>query len=220
MYLVSIYFDEKTTSRIQGYITQVAKRSGNPFMIEKNVPPHLTISAFETRSEDQVISLFEETRDMFQSGEIIWCSVGAFFPNVLYLSPVLNTYLQELSEKVYKELLRIADARVHKCYRPMQWVPHATIGKKLSKEEMLAAFQVLQEQFGVFSSRVVHARVHKCYRPMQWVPHATIGKKLSKEEMLAAFQVLQEQFGVFSSRVVQIGLAKTNPYEELWNLEL
>ena len=55
MYLVSIYFDEKTTSRMQGYITQVAKRSGNPFMIEKNVPPHLTISAFETRSEDQVI---------------------------------------------------------------------------------------------------------------------------------------------------------------------
>ena len=37
----------------------------------------------------------------------------------------------------------------------MQWVPHAPIGKKLSKEEMLAAFQVLQEQFGVFSSRVV-----------------------------------------------------------------
>ena len=92
---------------------------------------------------------------------------------MLYLSPVLNTYLQELSEKVYKGLLRIADARVH-----------------------------------------------KCYRPMQWVPHATIGKKLSKEEMLAAFQVLQEQFGVFSSRVVRIGLAKTNPYEELWNLEL
>ena len=155
MYLVSIYFDEKTTSRMQGYITQVAKRSGNPFMIEKNVPPHLTISAFETRSEDQVISLFEETRDMFQSGEIIWCSVGAFFPNVLYLSPVLNTYLQELSEKVYKELLKTADVKVHECYRPMQWVPHATIGKKLSKEEMLAAFQVLQEQFGVFSSRVV-----------------------------------------------------------------
>lgn len=173
MYLVSIYFDEKTTSRMQGYITQVAKRSGNPFMIEKNVPPHLTISAFETRSEDQVISLFEETRDMFQSGEIIWCSVGAFFPYVLYLSPVLNTYLQELSEKVYKELLKIEDVKVH-----------------------------------------------KCYRPMQWVPHATIGKKLSKEEMLAAFQVLQEQFGVFSSRVVRIGLAKTNPYEELWNFEL
>ena len=80
MYLVSIYFDEKTTSRIQGYITQVAKRSGNPFMIEKNVPPHLTISAFETRSEDQVISLFEETRDMFQSGESNLVFSGSVFP--------------------------------------------------------------------------------------------------------------------------------------------
>mgnify|MGYP000618168891 CR=1 FL=1 len=27
MYLVSIYFDEKTTSRMQGYITQVAKEA-------------------------------------------------------------------------------------------------------------------------------------------------------------------------------------------------
>ena len=141
MYLVSIYFDEKTTSRMQGYITQVAKRSGNPFMIEKNVPPHLTISAFETRSEDQVISLFEETRDMFQSGEIIWCSVGAFFPNVLYLSPVLNTYLQELSEKVYKELLKTADVKVHKCYRPMQWVPHATMERNFLKKRCLQRFR-------------------------------------------------------------------------------
>ena len=152
MYLVSIYFDEKTTSRMQGYITQVAKRSGNPFMIEKNVPPHLTISAFETRSEDQVISLFEETRDMFQSGEIIWCSVGAFFPNVLYLSPVLNTYLQELSEKVYKELLKTADVKVHKCYRPMQWVPHATIGKKAA----WSCGSVLQKQIHMKSCGILN----------------------------------------------------------------
>ena len=152
MYLVSIYFDEKTTSRMQGYITQVAKRSGNPFMIEKNVPPHLTISAFETRSEDQVISLLKKREICFKAGDYLVFS-GAF-PNVLYLHR-FNTYLQELSEKVYKELLKTADVKVHKCYRPMQWVPHATIGKKLSKEEMLAAFQVLQEQFGVFSSRVV-----------------------------------------------------------------
>ena len=141
MYLVSIYFDEKTTSRIQGYITQVAKRSGNPFMIEKNVPPHLTISAFETRSEDQVISLFEETRDMFQSGEIIWCSVGAFFPNVLYLSPVLNTYLQELSEKVYKELLRIADARVHKCIVRCNGFPTQRSERNFLKKRCLQRFR-------------------------------------------------------------------------------
>lgn len=36
---------------MQGYITQVAKRSGNPFMIEKNVPPHLTISALKREAK-------------------------------------------------------------------------------------------------------------------------------------------------------------------------
>ena len=125
----SIYDREKCTSAFDDFCIWNAKRRSGNLTVWRN--------------------------DMFQSGEIIWCSVGAFFPNVLYLSPVLNTYLQELSEKVYKELLKTADVKVHKCYRPMQWVPHATIGKKLSKEEMLAAFQVLQEQFGVFSSRVV-----------------------------------------------------------------
>lgn len=173
MYLVSMYFDEKSACRIQGYINQTAKKSGNLFMTEKKVPPHMTISAFETQNADQVISLLRERTDMFQRGEIIWCSVGAFFPYVLYLSPVFNTYLQELSENIYQKLIKIEKVKIH-----------------------------------------------KCYRPMQWVPHVTIGKKLSKEEMVAAFQVLQEQFGMFSSQVVRIGLAKTNPYEELWSIEL
>ena len=43
MYLVSIYFDEKTTSRIQGYITQVAKRSGN-LVFSGSVFPECAVS--------------------------------------------------------------------------------------------------------------------------------------------------------------------------------
>lgn len=77
MYLVSIYFDEKRPVECRDTSLRLQKKRKSIYDRE-NVPPHLTISAFETRSEDQVISLFEETRDMFQSGEIIWCSVGAF----------------------------------------------------------------------------------------------------------------------------------------------
>lgn len=173
MYLISIYFDEKTNNRMQSYIKQVAKRSGNTFMTEKNVPPHLTISAFETRNENTVCSLLEEKKEIFQKGELTWCSVGTFFPHVIYLAPVLNLYLQELSEKVY---------------------------------------EMLRETDGI--------KIHGCYRPMQWFPHTTIGKKLSKEEMLAAFRVMQEQFGMFRGQAVRIGLARTNPYEELWEFEM
>lgn len=173
MYLISVYFDEGTNKRIQSYIKQVAKRSGNTFMTEKNVPPHLTVSAFETRDEEMILNLFERKKEIFQSGELTWCSVGMFFPHVIYLAPVLNAYLQKLSEEIY---------------------------------------EILREAEGI--------KVHICYRPMQWFPHTTIGKKLSKEEMFSAFQVMQEQFGMFSGKAARIGLARTNPYEELWDCEL
>ena len=56
---------------------------------------------------------------------------------------------------------------------------------------------------------------NKFYMPMQWVPHTTIGKKLSEEEMIIAFKTLQNNFKMFSGQVTKIGLAKTNPYEEI-----
>ena len=46
MYLVSIYFDEKADARIRSYIKQVAKHTGNGYMVEDEVPvsyTHLTL---------------------------------------------------------------------------------------------------------------------------------------------------------------------------------
>ena len=50
MYLISLYFDEKTEKHIRRFIKQVAKRTGNTYMIDGNVPPHITIAAFETNT--------------------------------------------------------------------------------------------------------------------------------------------------------------------------
>ena len=46
MYLISLYFDEKTENRISGYMKQIAKYTGNTAMLDGNVPPHITIAAF------------------------------------------------------------------------------------------------------------------------------------------------------------------------------
>lgn len=55
MYLVSIYFDEKTNKTIQGLIDKVARKTGNNFMIAGKVPPHITVSAFETKHEEEIM---------------------------------------------------------------------------------------------------------------------------------------------------------------------
>ena len=173
MYLVSLYFDKKSDARIRQYINTVAKRTGNTYMLDGKVPPHITISAFETRNEKQVIDRLNTCMNQQQKGRVQWASVGAFFPNVIYISPVLNVYLHELSVSVYDAVKGV--------------------------EDMI---------------------IRKCYQPFSWLPHTTIAKKLSQEEMRTAFMVLQESFGMFSGDVVRIGLAKTNPYEDIVTWEL
>lgn len=173
MYLISIYFDEKTNQKIGQYIKQVAEKSGNRFMLEGNVPPHITISSFETRQELEAIHCLEKCAEKLKQGTLQWASVGVFLPYVIYLAPVLNEYLHTMSVEIYSSMEKIEDISIS---------PY--------------------------------------YRPFQWMPHTTIGKKLTKEEMLASFHLLQNQFGYFEGTVTKIGLAKTNPYEDLVTYDL
>lgn len=161
MYLVSIYFDKETNKRIQRYIDLVAERTGNIFMTDGKVPPHITVSAFETRDEEKVKQILEEKFAELEKGKLTWCSVGTFFPYVIYLAPVLNEYIQKTSEEIYMCLLKCEGVEISKYYRPFQWIPHSTIGKKLSREEMRTAFEVLQENFGVFEGTVTHVGLAK-----------------------------------------------------------
>ena len=174
MYLVSLYFDEQTDTHIRQYIKAVAKKTNNTYMLDANVPPHITISAFETKNEQLVIEKLDTCLKEKKRGILQWASVGVFFPHVLYISPVLNEYLHQMSLTVYEAIQDMNDTLIR-----------------------------------------------KCYQPFAWLPHTTIGKKLSEEEMREGFAILQNSFGMFSGEVVKIGLAKTNPYEDIvvWELQ-
>ncbi len=161
MYLVSIYFDETTNTRIRQYIRQVAESTGNSYMLDGEVPPHITISAFETQREEAVIDALEAVARVCEKGSLTWASVGQFFPYVIYLAPVLNEYLHGVSYTIYDSLLQVEGISISPYYRPFQWLPHTTIGKKLSKEEMQKAFCTLQNSFGMFSGEVVRIGLAK-----------------------------------------------------------
>lgn len=176
MYLVSLYFDEKSSMRITSYMKRIAKRTGEDFMIRGEVPAHLTVLAFDAKKEDACY-VFESLKERFTRGSIYFATVGAFLPHVLYISPVLNEYLFQLQKEMYESLLDI---------------------KEKSSE----------------------INIRNMYKPYSWIPHATLAKKLSKEQMATAFALLQEEFGPFEAEVVRIGLARTNPYDEIVYISL
>lgn len=173
MYLISIYFDENTENKIRRLVHKVAEKSGNHYMVEAKVPPHITVSAFETDQENKIIELFDSKIQEIKCGKLQWVSIGVFNPHVIFLSPVLNEYLHNLSVLVNETV-----------------------------------------------SRVDQVSISRFYLPLQWMPHTTIAKKLSVEELLMAFKTLQNNFRMFDGTVTKIGLAKTNPYQEIRNWDL
>ena len=161
MYLVSIYFDDKANRKIQNFINKVAESTGNRCMIDGKVPPHITVSAFESQDENACIEALDRAVKRLKKGNLSWVSVGQFLPYVLYISPVLNEYLHTLSMTIYDELVGLNDIQISPYYRPFQWLAHSTIGKKLTGEEMKVAFEVMQNSFGVFEGSVVRIGLAK-----------------------------------------------------------
>lgn len=155
MYLVTLYFDEKTNEKICELIAQAAEASGNTDMLDHSVPPHITLAVFESKEKEEVlVQRLDAALEEVASGKLMWVSVAAFFPHILFLAPVLNEYLSALSEKVCCSLEVDETTKVQECYRPYNWLPHTTVARKLSKRQMQEAFVALQECFHPFEGNI------------------------------------------------------------------
>lgn len=154
MYLISVYFDEQANKNLQRYINMIADKTGNTFMTDNNVPPHMTISSIEARNVDVIVPAFESLKDNINAGSIQFVSVGQLLPYVMYITPVLNEYLMDLQNKVYVAVKDIPETSVSRFYKPYSWLPHITLGKKLDKDQMMIAFDVMRNNFATFDAKV------------------------------------------------------------------
>ena len=161
MYLITTYFDDQTNKYLSQLIDEIAEKTGNDFMTENHVPPHMTITAVEQKDDETALSLFHQMENELKSGEVFIASVGAFLPYVIYAEAVQNSYLYEMSKSVYARLINDESTLVSKYYQPLQWIPHITLGKQLSKEQMKMAFEILQEHFTPHKAQVVKFGIAK-----------------------------------------------------------
>ena len=161
MYFISIYFDKVSEKRISSYMKQIGKATGNTRMLDGNVPPHITISAFEAESEVIAREIFLQGAKALKSGNVQWVSIGTFLPGVIYITPVLNKYLHELSEIFYQEVSKMQGVNADYKYLPYSWLPHSTLAKRLSKEQLTTAFLVMQNHFSPFDGRVTQIGLAK-----------------------------------------------------------
>ena len=177
MYLITAYFDDNTNNKLQNIIDEIATVSGNDFMIKNNVVPHLTISAFDEKSTDKAIELFDKIEDRLHYDEILIPSVGVFLPYVIYAQPTKNQYLTELSDDIYDVLRNGHDTIVNRYYIPPDWIPHITLGKKLGNDQMQQAFKVVQDRFLPVNAHITSFGLSK---PNPLTNLITFGKSFEK----------------------------------------
>lgn len=173
MYLISTYFDDRSNQILQRYIERIAVETKNRFMTEHNVPPHMTISSIEAKNVELLKPYFSSLQKKTICGEIQFVSVGQLLPYVFYVTPVMNDYLWNLSRQIYDTFHEIPDISISKYYQPSSWLPHVTLGKCLTKQQMQIAFALMQDQFVPFTAHITEIGLSKV-NPLEDVMRFTV----------------------------------------------
>jgi hypothetical protein len=159
-YAISLYFDEKSTASLKALIELAAKATGNSYMLDHNIPPHVTVSYFTSENIDNVITIVSGVIGEIPCGTICWSSLGAFPPTTLFTAPTVNTYLVSMNRKISSLLNR--KVIFNDFYLPNLWVPHTSLAYKLNATELYAGFSALAPEFSVIKGAVEKLAIASC----------------------------------------------------------
>lgn len=91
---------------------------------------------------------------MLRKGEIKVGVIGAFNPFVLFLSPIVDSYLIESSQTANDHMLKVSEIGNKGRYIPNNWVPHMAVAMKMEKEGLYKSFERLSEIFTPFCAEI------------------------------------------------------------------
>ena len=159
---IILRFDEETENKIMEIIERIAQSCGNRYMLDEQIPPHLTVSYFCCERIEPVIDKIDAHISDFSRGEIRWTSLGAFVPQVLFAAPVLREYLMDMCVRINGLVEDISVVGDSGHYLPYQWVPHTTLATKLNQEELCTAFEISVKSFTAFAGEANRLVLAEC----------------------------------------------------------
>lgn len=161
-YAIVLYFDDTTNKIIGNIIERAASLSGNNYMLDINIPPHVTLGCFFS---DEQVDLHERVESFVKSVtpfEVTFHSIGAFEPYVLFASPVKDERLTQLNALLHESLLNRYEPAENANYLPNRWMPHCSLAVRLDAEQFAKAKAIESEIDLPFTARVTKIALAKC----------------------------------------------------------
>ena len=151
-YAVVLYMNDEKTAMVNGMIKELALECGNDYCI--GIVPHVTISAIISDDEEAVKEEAGKLSKLLTRGELKIASIGIFNPLVLFLAPIVDSYLIESSQIANDTMLKVSEIGNKGRYIPYSWVPHIAVAMKMEKEGLYKAFKKLSEIFTPFRAEI------------------------------------------------------------------
>ena len=146
-YAVSLHFSQKVNEIITSTSKAIADKTGNRFVIENKIPPHITIGAFHAAREEKakLLQLVEDFAQGQKVGTVQFSEVGNFNGKVLFLKPEKNLFLSEINKALYSLLLPEFEKAENGYYLPDIWFPHTTLATRLNQSQFSAAKEIAKK---------------------------------------------------------------------------
>lgn len=151
-YAIVLYMNDEKTDFVNGLISELAPVCGSNYCL--NTKPRITISAIIADDENRVREEVEKLSKHLKKGNVQLVSIGAFTPWVLFLAPVVDSYLLESSQVANDYMLKFSEIGNNGRYIPGNWVPHMAVAMKMDKEGFNNAFIKLSDIFIPFSAEI------------------------------------------------------------------
>jgi 2'-5' RNA ligase len=162
-YAVAFYFEENKEEKINSLILKIANSNGNKYMVNNNIPPHITISLFQyNRKIDTIIETMDKNISVFGKGSVTLASMGIFNSNVLFITPIMNKFLLESNKKIV-DIIRQNDRIIlDENYIGNNWVPHISLAVRLNEEELINGLKTAIKNNTVTDVKINRIAIAEC----------------------------------------------------------
>ena len=163
-YAVSLHFTPDVNDIITSAVKSIAEVTGNSFIIENKIPPHVTIGAFHATKADEakLIQMVEDFTKTQKAGTVQFTKIGNFNGKVLFLKPEKDGFLVQINEELHSILLPEFKKAENGYYLPEIWFPHTTLATRLNQSQFEKAAKITETIKLPLETEIKEIAVYQC----------------------------------------------------------
>ena len=151
-FAIVLYMDDQKTKMVEQMTRELATECGSDY--STNTVPHISIASLVAEDEEAVKVEAAKLSKLLKRGKVNVASIGVFNPVVLFLAPIVNSYLMESCRIANDQMLRVCEIGNQGRYLPGSWVPHIAVAMKMEKDGLYRGFNKLSELFSPFDAEI------------------------------------------------------------------